>query len=164
MKKVKLSPPWVVYYHEIDALFKNDEDIELNFDETTTTINIKVKGSAKADALEQLLPHEVTFGSVILYIKVTPSNTKLSRAALIRDAFTGNKAFSYMETFPDVMSNPITFAVFKKEVVQYFTDDLSDIYGIRSTLYQDIAKEIIGEDEGVYFCTDVNDFDEIGIV
>ena len=47
------------------------------------------------------------------------------------------------------------YVLFKKEVVQYDSDDISDFHGVCSTLYQDLAKEIIGEDEGIYFCTDV---------
>ena len=42
-------------------------------------------------------------------------------------------------------------------------DDLSDAHGICSTLYQDLAKEVFGESEGIFFCTEVSPMDE-GIV
>ena len=53
--------------------------------------------------------------------------------------------------------NPITYVVFVNEVVQYFNDDLGDVYGQCSTLYQEIAKDVFGETEGVFFCTDVEE-------
>ena len=43
--------------------------------------------------------------------------------------------------------------VFAKEVVQYWNDSLSDPYGKVSTLYQDIAKDIFEDTDGVMFCT-----------
>jgi hypothetical protein len=43
--------------------------------------------------------------------------------------------------------------VFEKKVVQFFNDQLDDINGNKSTLYQDIAKDVFEKHEGVYFCT-----------
>jgi hypothetical protein len=53
--------------------------------------------------------------------------------------------------------------VFVPKVVQYYTDNLGDINGFRTTLYQELAKELFGESEltrGVYFCTDIIDEDD----
>ena len=44
--------------------------------------------------------------------------------------------------------------LFDKTVVQYPNDDIGDYYKECSTLYQDLAKDLIGEEEGVHFCTD----------
>ena len=47
--------------------------------------------------------------------------------------------------------NSFTYVVFEKEVVQYWNDNLGDINGLRSTLYQDLAKEIFADDlQNVY--------------
>lgn len=45
--------------------------------------------------------------------------------------------------------------MFKNKVVQYFNDDLSDANGVCSTLYQEIAKRIFGENPMIYFCTSI---------
>jgi hypothetical protein len=53
--------------------------------------------------------------------------------------------------------------VFVPEVVQYYTDNLGDINGFRTTLYQELAKELFGDSElsrGVYFCTDIIDSED----
>ena len=39
-------------------------------------------------------------------------------------------------------------------LLTYSEQSLADIHGFRSTLYEDIAREIFGSDMGVYFCTD----------
>ena len=48
---------------------------------------------------------------------------------------------------------PITYVVFRNEVVQYYTDDLGDYFGMASTLYEDIARDLFSEVDGIYFCT-----------
>lgn len=155
MDSIMLSAPWVNYYHELEAFFQEDPDVKVTYNHENVEICLYVEGAAKADALDQLLEHEIKFGETILTIKVIPANVQLSRASLVKNALEGNKAFSYLETIQGPMSNPMTFVVFKNAVVQYFTDNLGDIHGVRSTLYQDMAKELFGENEGVYFCTDL---------
>lgn len=156
MAKLNLSSPWVIYYRQINAMFDKDPEINVVFDENNTEINIFVENVDKADALEQLLPVKKEFGNVVLRINVIPANkVGESKADLFRRAFEGNEALSFINTVDigGVFRN--TYIVFKKEVVQYFTDDLSDVYGVHSGLYQDIAKEIFGTQQGIYFCTDV---------
>ena len=52
------------------------------------------------------------------------------------------------------MTNPLTYVVLKKEVVQFFNDNLNDIHGLETTLYQTIAKDVF-DGTGVFFCTDI---------
>lgn len=153
-EKLKLSSPWITFCREVEALFANDSDITTRFSEDGTEIKLYVKGADKAEALEQILPTERTFGSVTVTINVIPDNTPVNKAMLFRKAFAGNKAFTDMITIDGVFTNPISYMVFKKEVVQFYNDDLGDINGNKSTLYQDIAKDIFEDTEGVCFCTD----------
>ena len=51
----------------------------------------------------------------------------------------------------------MVYVVFQNTVVQFFADNLNDCHGIISTLYQDIAEELLtGEGaQGVFFNTNV---------
>ena len=69
-------------------------------------------------------------------------------------AFNRNPAFVFTKSIQGIFSNNITYVVFRNKVVQYFDDDLSDIYGQCSTLYQYIAKNIFVDMESVFYCTD----------
>lgn len=158
MAKVNLSAPWVTFYHEIVALFGDDPEIKIVYDEDENIIKLLVNNTHKAEALTQLLPPERTYGKVTVQVQVIPANTlEASPAALFEAAFENNPAFSFSKTVQGVLSNPLFYVVFKNKVVQYFNDDLGDIYGNCSTLYQDIAKDVFGEQEGVFFCTDVEE-------
>lgn len=160
-KKVALSAPWVTYAREIGAMFDDDPAIKVEYDEENVEVKLYVEGVKKADAISQLLPVEKAFGGVKLKITIIPANETLSankQKQLFLDAFEGNPAFETAVAVEGVFSNPITYVVFRKKVVQYYNDDLGDINGICSTLYQDIAKNIFeGQTQGIYFCTDTKD-------
>ena len=157
MAKINLSSPWVTFYREIDAMFKGDKEITTVYDEENRHISLYVANANKADALTQLLPPEVTFGNVTLKISVIPSNSETSLATLFQRAFEKNPAFVGVKTLKDVFSNDITYVIFGNKVVQFFNDDLSDINGNCSTLYQEIAKEIFQREDGVFYCTDTKE-------
>ena len=153
--ELTLSSPWILYYHELTAFFSEDPNVSVAFDETNFVIKLFVCGEEKADALAQLLPTEKQFGNVTVKIQVIPANKLgVSKLELFRKALEGNAAVSYMQTIEGLYSNELNFIVFANKVVQYFTDDLGDINHVRSTLYQDMAKELFGEHESIFYCTD----------
>ncbi len=165
MARLNLLSPWMTYYHEMVAFFKEDLEVNVVWDDSSDTDKIKlfVSNSVKADALSILLPAEKVFGVVTIAIEVIPSNEeyfnfkatdKMNDRQLFELVLTNNLAVSFIKTINEVFSSPLTYVVFKNEVVQYYTDSLGDYYGQCSTLYQDLAKNIFGEHEGIFFCTD----------
>lgn len=155
MAKLKISSPWVTYYNELRELFKGDDGVRIVYDEENSNINIYVAEQAKATALEHFLPTVKEFGNVTLAINVIPPNeTKLFKTTTtptIRDVFKGNPHVDDIIEIDGMFS--ATYVVFHKEVVQYFDDNLGDINGNISTLYQNIANDVFGEHAGIFFCT-----------
>lgn len=159
MKELKLSAPWVVYFRQIESLFGEDPEIKVEFDEENIEVKLFVENESKADAIAKLLPMSKKFGNVELKITVIPANAENWKAQIVSEAFKGNPAVVDIKTIKiEEMSNPMCFVIFKKEVVQYFSDNAGDYHGLTSTLYQDLAKELIPA-EGIYYCTD-NEMDE----
>ena len=154
----KISPPWVQYVNALKAMFGQDPEIRIEFHDETDSKYVKlyVDNQRKADALGKLLPLEMNFGGVDLGIIVVASNLAISAAQLYKDAFKNNPVMVDINVVNGVFKNPLTYVVFKKEVVQYYNDDLSDEHGNRSTLYQELAKELFRMKDGVNFCTDVD--------
>lgn len=157
-EKVNLSSPWVIYYGKLESFFEQDPDVKVTLEEEEEyqpVIRLYVDNDRKADALQELLPNEKKFGNVKVPIIVIPSNNTFSKLDLLKVALEGNDAVVDIETVPTVFDD-ITYIIFEKKVVQYFADDLGDLHGINSTLYQDLAKEIFGECEcsNIHFCTD----------
>ena len=173
MAKLKISSPWVTFYHEICAMFEYDPDVHIVYDEEKNNVNVYVEDPWKASALTVLLPCKKEFGNVTLGISVIPANCEGCELCevcedcddeceptgedLFESAFSNNGAFSYVRVVSGVFTNPIIYVVFKKKVVQYFNDDLGDAHGVCSTLYQEIAKDIFEHVDGVSYCTDTED-------
>lgn len=149
---LKLSPPWVTFMHELSALFNQDPDINIKCDDEEPRIKLYVKTAGKAEALAKLLPVEKEFGNVVLKIEVIPANEEDKPVDLIRRAFEGNPVLEQVASVPSPYGE-ISYAVFKKEVVQFYNDQMDDAYGNKNTLYQEIAKDVFNQQDGVYFCT-----------
>ena len=155
-KKLELSAPWIIYYRKLEALFGDDPDIRIEYDNDEVEVKMYVNGDKKAEAISQLLPPEKKWGNVALKITVIPDNElAISNIGLFEEAFKGNPAFRYIEVVTGPISNTINFVVFEPKVVQYFTDNAGDIHGLESTLYHNIAREVFEENsQGIYFCVD----------
>lgn len=155
MAKFKLSPPWDIYYKQIDAFFQYDREVIVVFDEDAFAINLYVDSPAKAASLCEFLPEEKDFGNVTLAINIIPSNKEQTIAYSVPfyAAFYGNPIVESIETIQGPFEHDLVYILFEKTVVQYFTDNLGDYNGFCSTLYENIARDIFNEKEGVFYCT-----------
>ena len=163
--RLKIFSPWVIFVRKLEALFDGDPQIAFNVDygaEGGPLVVLATNNGDKATALKKILPEEKNFGGVTLHIMVDcahESNIAFrSNVELFETAFAGNPAFAYTVAPVDEGYNwvPCVYVVFKNCVVQFLADNLNDCHGIISTLYQDLAEEILGDQViGVYFNTDV---------
>ena len=158
---MKLAPPWITFYNEVQAMFGEDPEIKVVLDDADTDemiIKLYVDNQVKADALEQILPIEKKFGNISVYFEVLPSNKAITKIQLFQKAFENNPAFKFTYSAPHMGGNfPGNYVVFENKVVQFFNDELTDIHGNKSTLYQEIAKDIFEDHDGIYFCTDTKE-------
>jgi len=159
MNKTKLSPPWIEYVNKIRSLFEKDPEISIKFDEPVMNLRIYVDNSDKYDALTRLLPEEKVFGGAALMITVIPANKDEHKdnRYYLKKLFQGNKAVTAIEDMTGIASNPMTFIVFEKKVIQYWSDNLGDINGMKSTLMEEIARDVFENADGVFFNTNTDE-------
>ena len=154
MSNLELSSPWQIYANRLASLFGQDPEIHIDFEPEDCEVILQVDNPTKAAALEQLLPDSVEFGNVELFITVVPANSSYSLADLYKIAFKDNPVFYSMRSIENETGFLANYCIFKKEVAQYKADDLSSYYGVQSTLYEEIAREVFKDNhEGIYFCT-----------
>lgn len=154
---LNISSPWVTYYRKLEALFGEDPDIMVDFEydeNESPVVKLYVTGADKAEALAKILPVERTFGNVTVNTIIVPSNREETKADVFVKAFTGNPAFSYGVTVDNPFVHGVGYVVFRNKVVQFFNDDISDVNGFETTLYENIADDVFGDNAGVFFCTD----------
>jgi len=152
-KKLAISPPWITYYNEINELFKDDPDVMVKYNEDDYSIKLYVDDSDKAFALSILLPPEKTFGNIVVKTTVVPPNlAEEPDIQLFERAFKNNPVVDFIKAGLGPFGD-ISYVVFKNKVVQFFNDNLSDLNGITSTLYENIATDVFEQRDGVFFCT-----------
>lgn len=152
-KDLKLSPPWNTFVSELKALFGEDPGIKIQFDEDNYEVKLFVADPEKADALTQLIPAQRIYGNVALTVTVVPANyMEESNADLIEAAFKGNPVLKQVLCLKTPFGE-YDYAVFRKDVVQFYNDNLCDPHGNESTLFEDIARDVFGSGD-VFFCTD----------
>lgn len=162
--RLKLSPPWITFINEVRALFDGDPQIACNINTSglNPSIVLACNNGDKVTALQKILPTEVKFGNVTLTVSIdgVPSDRAfVTKKELFKTAFYKNPAFAYVVS-PVEDGMPwfdMVYVVFKNCVVQFFNDNLNDCHGIVSTLYEEIARDILTGDavNGVYFNTDI---------
>lgn len=164
--RMKISPPWITYVNEVNCLFEHDPEVQLIYNNDEKTVELYVEDPAKAFAIDRLLPDEVEYGNIILEVKVIPGNKTPSDDIpdnptndwLFNTAFKNSPVFAYTKTISGLFSNDLTYVVFKNRVVQFFNDNLNDIHGLVSTLYQEIANDVFSDElNGVCYCTDIEE-------
>lgn len=154
---VDLSAPWIAYYEKLCLLFKKDPEVSVVFkqdEDGDKKIEIYVSNNRKAEAISKILPCYISFGNVIVPIIVLPSNDEDEDWIYnFMDAFDGNEIID--DIAQDMgLTRDMNYVIFKKEVAQYYNDNIQSVDGFSSTLYEDIAREIFKDaPAGTFFCT-----------
>lgn len=154
MSNVKLSPPWDTFVNEVKALFNQDPEVTVKFIDDEYLLKLFVSDADKAIALEKLMVKEKVFGNVTLKVEVIPPNMDtIAKEQLFQKAFNGNPSLSFTQSYDTPLGN-ITYIVFQKKVVQFYNDQMNDINGNKSMLFEDIASDVFGTEHSVFYCTD----------
>ena len=157
MYSVGASSPWISFARKLYMLFGQDPDINIIYDNDDPEIKLYVNNNLKANALEKKLPTSVDFGNVSLKITVIPNNKEENNIDIFKDIFTGNPIFKGITVDDNPMAPGFTHVIFENKVVQFFDDQLNDPNGFESTLYEDIARKVFDNTEGVFFNTEASD-------
>ena len=161
MNNLQIASPWMIFSREVEAMFDKDPEVRVEFDNSNVELKLFVESAEKAAALEMVMPATKSFGNVVMKITIIPANSNVSHVFngvnmdTFKVALKGNGAVSRFKHL-EGMGMSIDYVVFKPEIVQYRADNIADLHGINSVLYQDIAYRIFEvQYTGVFFCTDI---------
>jgi hypothetical protein len=71
-----------------------------------------------------------------------------------KTAFDGNPLFKELVNVPITPDSSVNYAIFAREILTYFVDDLTDIYGNRHIIVADLVKQLSNETAGINVCTE----------
>ena len=160
MARIHKQSPWIEYYEQLEMLFEEDSEVRVLYDDKDYTVKLYVTDADKADALRRVLPAKKVFGNVELKVTVIPARSaepKYNNEPILV-ALMDNPIVEEIKRVSGIFSDDIIYIAFRREVVQYYNDDLGDINGNCNTLYQEIAKNVFTPQAGVFFCTTENEY------
>jgi hypothetical protein len=135
-----VSAPWYIHYRKLQAMFREDPQVTVKFDQDNYEVKLYVDDADKAEALGKILRNSIDYGTITLKVTVIPPNyTNINIRNLYEKALEGNGAVHDYFTNPNLGKH---YVIFKNEVIQYFSDDLSKANSVTSTLYENIAEDI----------------------
>ena len=157
----KLSPPWFTFYNFVKHSIGNDTCVKvLDMKEVSDfeyIIPIKVWDLDKAIALATIMELHKNFGNINVCIKIyfggqvvkpkkAPENVE-EMLEIFEDALDTNCYFQFVESVK-IFAASIIFPVFKKSVIQFFNDDISDLFsnfnGVAAKVFIEVLKPKIG--------------------
>ena len=159
---VKLSPPWYILRNKIYNLLGADEELiisELEESETkkgSYVVTISSQNDAKLEALKKIMISHFEFGNISVdvdfeYIRDEDDEVTIED---YETAFEGNPYFVQAVETGKGMFQGIKYIVFAKEILQFFDDDLTDLYSNMSIIVADAVKDVCKKYNNVNFCTD----------
>lgn len=142
-ENLKLSPPYVIHYNKLVALFGEDPDFEISpIDDETRSCTISTENRLKYMLLEKnLYSADVDDKQLGLHINLEYTGADRMGANELAALLSTNPHF---HSLYEAKEGPFQFSsvVFKKEVLQFYNDNIFDPYIHASVLAQDMVKDL----------------------
>ena len=163
-----IQAPWWTYYNKVKALLGNDTDLSIGqlseSGEKIYSFNVDSTNTDKIIALQKIFKTVIPMGNITLKINFnvindgTPemSYTKIT-AEDFRTAFNENPIVDEVNEVSLFDTNFI-FVIFKKKIIQFYNDDITDYWGNYNGLAEDIAREVFTDrmfHSGFNYCTNI---------
>lgn len=143
--------PIYEYIYKLDLLFEYDSDINPIYYINDSILDIYTNSAKKAQALIALLPQKIEIGNEVVDVNimgVNPSKEPIAPLVLYRNLFYNNNLIY------NIITNELDeLQIIFKPLFAQAPLDAHYFKGIKTYLYQDIAKEIVKPHPSVYFCT-----------
>ncbi|MED4751743.1 hypothetical protein [Brevibacillus choshinensis] len=159
--QIRLSPPEATYFNEIKFSIGNDPLVRveplIEMPGGNFRITLHVQGTQKARALATLLVRTKQIGNLRIHVRVKttegnvvqPISRTLSPreiANLYRVAFRTNRLFNFAMVRASISFTAV-YPVFKAQVIQFFNDDLSDLFNnfnrVAAFVFRDVLRNTI---------------------
>jgi len=153
---VKMSPPWYTYFNYLKHSIGRDQCVDvLDMKEISGAdylISVDVKNREKATALATILIPCKNFGNINVRVEVLHCGRRVKPYCnphdesiiikIIEEALGTNHYFECVES-AEYFVSLLIFPVFKKEIIQFFNDDLSDFYNNFNGVVAKVFSEVL---------------------
>lgn len=150
--------PWYSYFDKLGKIFSGDKGIRIRQSANGSDIDFYFDDVDKMNAMSRILGPRAVFGNFVVSHHYHAPNTTVEPATQddYRILFEGNSNVSRIVKSGNPVVGERTYVVFNPDVVQWYDDNLMDISGNRTTVMEDIAREVFESATryGASFCTE----------
>lgn len=159
----RLSPPWYTLWNEIKSSIGNDPEIIVSPLDTSTEpylIKVVTNNEEKGKALTTILTPSFQLGNIQVTVDVENSSGEKYKdvavqspsdiATVIKTAFKDNDWFVDVivkSVAPYPGAPTVVYPVFQKGVIQFFNDELADVYNnynnVAAAVFSNVLVEAI---------------------
>ena len=100
-----------------------------------------------------MIPESVDMGNITIKNNFKYTGKRNTDVDLLKVAFAGNPIVSEIVAVETPFQTTVDYCVFKKEVIQFYNDEMMDINGNYNGLAHDIARKLFVQDSNTSYCT-----------
>lgn len=168
---VKLSPPWYTFMNEVKHTLGSDSLVkvgDLNTSSSPFILPVTVANEAKAKALAAITKPFATIGNVVVKVEISYNGTLITPEAptsaaellaVTETALKGNTLYVRAQESAMYPGGPtIVWPVFTKSVIQFYNDNLADLYsnynGVTAAVFANVLNVQPGKNLNLYPSTE----------
>lgn len=145
---LKIEAPWYRFYKILVSLFANDASINIKCSDVSNeifAINFTSVDTRKLAAIRKVIGEERQMGNTRVLITYSDEASPLSLDEFVA-AFKDTGYLVDAKTAETPTGDPIFFPIMKKDIIQFYNDNLNDYYGNLSLTVTDAVKEVMDAD------------------
>lgn len=143
--KVGLSSPWCEFYNLLKAFFANDRSITITDEgdekDGKYVIDISCAKVNVLASLQKLIGTQRSYGNITVEIKYISTSDAICDEEVIDALADTGYLFDVQEA--EIPLGTFTFAIMRPKVVQFYSDDISDLYGNTNLTAQDALARLL---------------------
>jgi hypothetical protein len=158
-----LQSPWVIFHKGIYNLFTQDPDITVEptirkCGDGLYETHISSSNFEKLNALKKIIKNEIQMGNILVRVIFDyDAPTDSISADDWKTAFEGNPLFKDIVSVPTPTGGAVNYVLFTRDILTYFVDDVTDLYGNKHIIVADLVKQVVNETIGINICTEYNE-------
>jgi hypothetical protein len=158
----QLSPPWYTLWNEIKSSIGDDPAVTvnpLNTSQNPFIVPIAVSNNDKAVGIASIISLQHQLGNISVAVQVTNADGQIvtpvipssveELVQLVQTALNGNSWFIEVIEKQIAPTLPVTvYPVFSKAVIQFYNDDLTDLYSNYNNVAAFVFKNVLNPAPG----------------
>ena len=146
---VNLEAPWYRFGKILGKLFEKDSEVSITADEEKDgiyNIYISSDNAAKLACMKKLFGEERVMGNITVKLNYKDTSKNIINGEDFKVAFADTEMLVVVEEAMTPIGQEFTYPIMVKDIIQFYDDDITDIYGNANLTVRDAVLEVLDTD------------------